>query len=309
MQPCSSSPTSETFPDASDTGWTEVAGPRTAVPSGATFGSGWTWTGTEVKITTANANVSNLDIAGGLLIQANGVTVSNCTIAGNATVGGTSAGTILNNNLVTNSGQSAACVTIAAGTTNTTVSNCTLTGVNATTGRVAYGVQDTSGNNGTLVESCQMIFCRVGGNAGGGQWLSNFIHNMGFVTGDHVDGIDVEGTNGGPLLIQGNSIQVNQNQTAALHMNTITGGTPNTNMTFNNNLVAGGDYSVYGGNSGPLASSCNNLVFTNNWFSTVFYPAGGSDGPATAFSATATGNVWSNNKWYDGLKTGQIVPS
>ena len=296
------------FPCAETTGAT-ITGTRTTVPVPATSGTGWTWNvgSSLVKIQTDNAVVSGLDVAGGLLVQANGVTVSNCTFTGNCTVGGTSAGTTLSNLRVTNSGSSAACITIASGTSGTKVSRCTLSGVDPGIGRVAYGVQDSSNDPDTLVEYCDICWWRVGGQAIAGTWRYNYIHDAGFLTTDHTDGIDVEGTAGHPLLIAGQ-----HDPRPARPDRPPCTRTPRrsaiTDMTASGNLFAGGGYAVYGGNSGSFAGTSQGIQFTGNWFSTMYYASGGVFGAGTAWNNTATGNAWSGNKWLDGASAGQTIP-
>jgi hypothetical protein len=74
------------------------------------------------------------------------------------------------------------------------------------------------------------------------------------------------------------------------------------------------------GSTATLSASCTTgtvtvtlhyttgLVFTNNAFSTMYYPTSGDFGPVTDVNQYGTGNVWSGNYWYDGVNAGQAVP-
>lgn len=297
------------FPCAETTG-ANVTGPLTAVPGTATSGTGWTWVGgasNEVKITTANANVSGLDVAGGLLIQANGVTVSNCKFAGNCAVGGTSAGTTLSNIQVTHKGSTAAGITLQSGTSATRITRCTVSGQDPGIGRLSYCIQDSSSDPSTLVEYCNLSWARIFGSAVAGTWRGCYMHDAGFVGGDHTDGIDVEGTAGHSLAITGNTILVALSQTAPIHMNPSLSAI--TNVTVSGNLLAGGGFCIYCANTGQnFSSTSQGIAVTDNWFSTMYYALGGLFGAGTQYSTTATGNAWTGNRWLDGASAGQAIP-
>jgi hypothetical protein len=207
---------------------------------------------------------------------------------------------------VTNSGASASGISLGSATAGNTVTNCTVSGTDAAAGRLNIGIADNSTDGATVVTYCNVWWCRISGSAGSGTWAANFFHDSGFQAGDHTDGIDVEGTGGHSLAVTGNTLLVPLNQTSPLHMNSF--GTAITNVTVAGNLFAGGDYCIYAGNTGPLASSSQGVVVQNNWFSVMFFSTGGFFGSGTAYSATATGNAWTNNRWLDGPNAGQLIP-
>ena len=68
------------------------------------------------------------------------------------------------------------------------------------------------------------------------------------------------------------------------------------NRLIDNNLLAGGGYTIYAGQN-PGGLKTYNIRVTNNRISKKFYPRGGSFGPATAHNKFGSGNVWSNNVW------------
>ncbi len=68
-----------------------------------------------------------------------------------------------------------------------------------------------------------------------------------------------------------------------------------TNKTVVDNLLAGGDYSIYGGTAHKDPTS--NIVIEDNEFSQLYYPRAGHFGPVAYFDPTGSGNVWSGNVW------------
>ena len=120
------------------------------------------------------------------------------------------------------------------------------------------------------------------------------------VSTDHVNGSPPTAMTD-PLLIQHNTMLNSYGQTDAIGL--FQDFTVVSNVTINDNLLAGGGYTIYGGMGSHGQSS--NIMVTNNVFSTMYYPQGGHYGPATAFDPTASGNVWSGNAWTNG----KTIPS
>jgi hypothetical protein len=76
-------------------------------------------------------------------------------------------------------------------------------------------------------------------------------------------------------------------------------------VTIKDNLLAGGAYTLYGGLSGNQgASSTPGVTITGNRFSAMYYPNGGTYGPA---AHVWSGDVWSGNTWADGPHAGQAI--
>jgi hypothetical protein len=128
----------------------------------------------------------------------------------------------------------------------------------------------------------------------------NYIHDVGFKDGDHTNGMTVNGSTT-PLTVRHNTVLVSTVQTDAISLFEDVG--VEANKIIDNNLVAGGGYSIYGGQNvgGPQAF---NIQIINNRFSRVYYAKGGYYGYATAYNSKASGNVWSGNVWDD---TGHAV--
>jgi hypothetical protein len=78
------------------------------------------------------------------------------------------------------------------------------------------------------------------------------------------------------------------------------------NTTVIDNYIGGGSYSIYPGGG----SSSSNVHIIDNVFSTRYWPNGGFYGPvASKYWHFGRGNAWSNNRWADGPKAGQLVPA
>jgi hypothetical protein len=67
------------------------------------------------------------------------------------------------------------------------------------------------------------------------------------------------------------------------------------NKTIKGNLLAGGSYTLYGGDS--LGNITYNILIEGNRFSKVYYPKSGQYGPAAYFGLLGIGNAWSGNVW------------
>ncbi len=67
------------------------------------------------------------------------------------------------------------------------------------------------------------------------------------------------------------------------------------NVTVSDNLLAGGGYTIYGGEGAKGHPS--HIVITGNRISTQFFRLGGRWGPVAYFNSHAYGDVWSGNVW------------
>lgn len=149
---------------------------------------------------------------------------------------------------------------------------------------------------------------------GQGNVHDNYIHDVQafkYATGsgsawDHTDAFISTGANNQPLVIEHNSFlnQTPLSKGASASVGLFADFGPVKNVTVDNNLLAGGAYSLYPG-GGPTSS---NIVITNNKFSMMFDASGGAYGPvAGSYWHTGSGNRWSGNVWYDGPNKGQLV--
>src|SRR6266536_1186448 len=201
------------------------------VPAQVTSGPGWTWNATtKTAVVTADGTVvSGLSVSGTLQINADNVTVKNVK--------------------VTTGGNFGISLTHTAGVT---IANSTISGQNATTGRVGSAIDDVYGDStGMTLKYNNISNFKTAIQISTGLADSNYIHDPGYLAGDHTNGFYV---NGGtqPLTIQNNTIFDPLGQTDAINLDAGTPGpaAPVANKTVRNNLLAGGSYTISGG-AGP----------------------------------------------------------
>jgi len=126
----------------------------------------------------------------------------------------------------------------------------------------------------------------------------SYIHDLASFDGAHNDGI--EATNAVNIRIVHNTILNSNGQTSALMLSEY-GSKADTQVLVQGNLFAGGGYTVYGG--APDTAQGHKVI--DNVFSTRFFPDSGHYG--AVYYWRSTGNTWSNNRWVDGPKAGQLV--
>jgi len=271
---CATNPATCGYPGASNTGVPSTMTLK-KVPSQVSSGPGWHfdprgW----VEVDGSGAVLTGLYIPYNLDISASNVTVNYVKVV----TGGPNAFGIS--------------VRHAA---NVTISNSTITGLNTGQGRVMTGVKDVyADSTGLTVLRDNISMAETGVQLEAGLVQDSYIHNTGYITGDHVNGVTSNGGGAGLLTVQHNTILINRGQTDAVGLFEDFGVQQNRVIT--GNLVAGGAYSIYGGqNSGGAPTS--NITVTGNRFSSIYYPHGGAYGPAAYFSSTGQGNTWSGNTW------------
>jgi hypothetical protein len=294
--------TGPAFPTAGSTGAVLPGGLVTVGTGHLTSGSGWTWDPVAELVTISGAGTvfDSYNVLGGVFVNADNVTVSNCSIAAGVQVSG--ANGTFTNCAVTDTEFG---FNLNPPSTGTAIRNCTISGLDAGANRVAYGVYSDTSDPSLLVTGCKIFWMeagihtpQLGGYTISGCWIGDF----GYTGTDHSDGIFIVGTATG--LITGNTIINQLDQTDAIFMDNRQGAVGN--FTITGNLLGGGDYAFYGGalTGGPYGYATN-AVFSGNYFTTQVYPNGGQFGPATAWSPA--GNTWSGNTWYDGPGAGQPV--
>ena len=167
-------------------------------------------------------------------------------------------------------------------------------GPNSPSSRLETGIKDVYGDAmGTTVRKSEIIHTATGIQMGQGTIVANFIHKMAYSGDDHVNGITSNGSTK-PLSIIRNTIFNEIHQTDAIGLFQDFG--LEANRRIENNLLAGGGYTLYAG-EGPSDASSYNIRVVGNRFSTHLFPKGGSYGPFTAFNSYGKGNVWSGNIW------------
>ena len=303
------------FPGPGTTGADLTGITLTSVPAQATSGPGWTWSsaGGYAQITGAGATFSGYAIpAGGIYVKAPGVTVENCSVGGSYGIYVQSAGdsATISNCVVVTPGGGNACIAFEAGTQYGTVENCTLSGTGAGAGRITSGVVSNSADPLFTMTGCDVSWCKNcfenAQNPAGIINVSitgNYMHDLGFVALDHTDTLYLSYGIGG--VISGNTLY-NQLAESNVLLGTAMNPVP---LAVTGNLLAGAGYTVQaGGPTGHITYSgpMQNLTFTGNFFSTLYYPDSGVYGPVENWGVPA--NTWSGNCWLDGPLAGQEIP-
>ncbi len=272
-----------TFPGASTTG-VPAGTVLKSVPGQVSSGTGWKFissSGGYVSVTGAGAVLSGLSIPYNINVTANNVTLKNdkVVVAGNYGIS-------------------------LRHTAGVTIENSTVSGTNATSGRVEYAIDDIYEDSTGIVVSGNNVsdFCH-GVQVSAGLVTGNYIHDPGLIAGDHIDGIFDPGF-AGALMISGNTILNSFTQTSAISLDASAAGTLVANKTVENNLLGGGGYAIYGGDS--LGNTTSNIVIKNNTFSQAYFPKSGQYGPVGYFNPAGTGNVWTGNVWGS---SGVTIPS
>jgi hypothetical protein len=260
------------FPDTTDTGVPGGTDLR-LVPGQVSSGPGWHYDPKRgyVMVTGRGAVLSGLSIPCNLDIDASDVTVRDVRV-----VTGGYFGISLRH------------------TVGVTIEDTTISGQDLTTGRVNSAIDDVYGDStGIVIKNDDISRFRTGVQVSTGLIVGNYIHDPGYIRGDHTNGIYVAGTTE-PLTIYGNSIFNNLGQTDDINLHAPSSRQDLANKLVVGNLLAGGGYSIYGGVRNGRTS---NIVITDNEFGQIYYPNGGRYGPAAYFNPRQAGNVWSENIW------------
>jgi Right handed beta helix region len=279
---CAAKPSSCGYPDATNTGVPSGTALK-QVPGQVSSGPGWHYNAaTNAVIVTVNGTVlSGLYIPYNLTINASNVTVKDVQVV----TGGAFAISLTH-------------------TTGVTIENSAISGQNSTTGRVNEAIDDVYGDStGMVIKDNNISYFRIAVQVSTGLVDGNYIHDPGYIAGDHTNGVV---TNGGtqPLVIENNTIFNSQGQTDAISVDPATSGMSVANKTIEGNFLAGGGYAIYGGD-GQANTTTSTIVIKDNRFGQLYYPKSGQFGPVVYFDHTGTGNTWSGNSWDT---TGQAIP-
>lgn len=245
------------------------------VPEQKTSGPGWTWDSRGwVSINGDGAVFDGYDVRATIDVVADNVTIRNTRI----TLGGESFGIALRHSQ------------------NTTVERTEITAPDAGANRLLVGIKDIYGDSrGTRVLTSDISRTSTGVQIDAGLVQDNYIHDLGLKGGDHVNGTT---SNAGTsqLILRHNTVFNRHNQTDAISLFQDFG--PQSNRIIDNNLLAGGGYTIYAGANPGKESTATNIAVTNNRISRIYYPNGGSYGPVTAYTSGG-GNTFSGNIWDD----------
>ena len=209
--------------------------------------------------------IDGVDVTGDIDIYARDVTVRNCRV----TVSDAYWGIMIRD-------------------TGVTVTDCEING----SGSSGQGILDVGG--GLVAAQRNNIYGFADGIMSEvGLLEANYVHDLEGGPGAHHDGIQNGG--GGPQIIRHNTVVNPHDETSAIALFQDFGA-PAHDVTVEDNLLAGGGYTVYGGD-GDLETS--NLHFVGNRFGRVVWPNSGYWGPVAYWAAGEPGNVWSDNVWDD----------
>lgn len=275
---CIRRPSACGYPDSSTTGVTPGSVLR-KVPQQVSSGPGW-----------------HYDPRGWITIDGDGVVVSNLDVRVSVEISGT--GVTFRNSRVQVTGES-----WGVGLKHS--HGATITGNDiyspAATGpsRLLVGIKDVYGDaTGTKVLRNDISHTSSGVQTHEGLIQGNYIHDMGFNAGDHLNGTTSNGSTV-PLSIIGNTVLNDYGQTDAISLFQDFGR--EANRLIKGNLVAGGGYTIYGGaNAG--APGTWNIRIIGNRFSRVYFSNSGGYGPLAAWDPSGAGNTFSGNVWDDSLK-------
>jgi hypothetical protein len=261
------------YPDGTTTG----VRPGTTlikVPSQATTGPGWQWDSRGwVRVEDDGAVIESLEVSGSIEVEAADVTIRNSRVVES----GERFGIALRH------------------TRGVTVEDCEVSGLDAGSGRLAVGIKDVYGDSrGTVVRRTEVFDTATGIQLYQGLVEDNYVHDLGLVDGDHVNGVMDNGGVKEPLVIRHNTILNPHRQTDAIALFQDFGG--QSDRTIEDNLLGGGAYTVYGGGD---KTPTTKIRILRNRFARAYFPKGGAFGPVTAFTPKGTGNQWQGNVWDD----------
>lgn len=272
---CAAEPSACGYPDETNTG-IPAGTTLTRVPAEATQGDGWSWNETYqmIEVDSAGATLENLDVAGGIDVNASDVTIRHCRI----TLSGESWGIGLRH------------------ANDVTVDGCEISSPSAAgPDRLLVAIKDVYGDTtGSQILRNDLSHASTAIQIANGLFQDNYIHDFGLNEGDHLNGVTVGGGDATALLVKHNTIFNDHGQTDAISLFQDFGG--ESNKTIDDNLVAGGGYCIYGGAG---ATQTSNIRITNNRVSPLYFPAGGDYGWLAAWDETGPGNVVSGNIWDD----------
>jgi hypothetical protein len=270
------------YPDARNTGVPPGITLK-KVPGQVSSGRGWSYDARthQVNVTGSGAVLAGLSIRCNLNITASNVTINHDRVRTSGTFG----------------------ISVRH-TADVTIENSAVSGLNKTTGRVNYAIDDTYGDStGLVIRNNNVADWRIGVNVSSGRVTGNYIHDPGYISGDHTDGLfDNGGTR--PETISGNTILDSLSEVDAIFLAGIP-GQDISNKIITDNLLGGGDFTIY---AGSHARSASNIVIRDNRFSRLYYPMSGHYGPVADFDRRGKGNVWSGNVWAARVQPGDVRP-
>lgn len=176
-----------------------------------------------------------------------------------------------------------------------TISHVEIAGKDKGLGSVQYAILNQT-NNRVFVDHANLHHCSDCIQGEPMTVTDSYIHDLANPPGAHIDGFQCNARC--QVTLRHNTILNEWPQTSAIAL-FADFGTP-VDSTIDDNLLAGGGYTIYGG-----IGASSGITVTDNRFSRLYYPQSGSFGLETAVNRSGPGNQWSGNVWDD---TNQPIP-
>jgi hypothetical protein len=270
---CGADPHACGFPDATNTG-PPVGMTLKTVPGQVSSGPGWYY-----------------DPSGWVEVDGNGAVLSGLYIPCNVNV--TASNVIIEDDAIVVSGQQAG-VSLRH-TSTVTIEDSDIYSPYAGADRLMTGIKDVYGDStGLQILGDNIWHTATGVQVESGLIQNSYIHDPGYRSGDHTNGITSNGGRTALLTVRHNTIFIDRSQTDAIGLFEDFGVQANRVIT--NNLLAGGGYTIYAGQN-PGQQTAYNIQITNNQISQIYYPDGGYYGHVDLFNPDGSGNLWAGNSW------------
>ena len=251
-------------------------------PTNGSVGKGWYWDyrGYLVAATTG-AVIQDVSTAGTIDIRAPNVTVRDTLV--DCACGQSGYDVIIRD---TDTGA-------VANADNATIEDSTLTD---STDSTYADVVEESGVGGMKILRSNLSGAGNGvhnGDGGPSDLIEDsYIHNLANCCGFHDEDVHID--SGGPMVMIHNTFLNQLDQTASVIINQ-DAPPPPSNITIEDNLLAGGDYSIYGGDAGSAYSGPATYIrIINNRLSPIYFSKIGQWGWLAIYDHN-TGNVCSGN--------------
>lgn len=277
---CAPEPHACGYPDSTNTGVPAGTALR-KVPGQITKGPGWHWDPRGwIVATKSGAVIKDISVNASISVNAPNVTIKDSYVGCTG-----SCDFIIIVRDTTTGGKANANNTIVEDSTIIDTSHRSGAGISAEDVQNTRVLRDNISGEGVGV-----LF-----GGGGGEIENTYIHDLAICCGFHNE--DFQTTADGNAVLEHNTLFNQNDQTSDVQITQDFGG--QANVTVDNNLLAGGGYSVYGGNSGAgKTGPARDIKITNNRLSKLFFNKCGYYGWLTAFnSSQAEGNILSGNYW------------
>jgi hypothetical protein len=291
-QPPASTSSSTTSSQPSTTGSTSTSTATSTAGGGTTKGCA------SAPSSCGYPDASNTGVQSGVALKAasscpsgstNGQVIENLSLS-NCSINVTATGVVIRNVKLTTTNPDGWAIIVRDGA-SATIQNVEIAGKDTGAGSVQYAVLSQTDARVTI-DKADMHHCANCVQGDHVTVTNSYVHDMANPPGAHVDGILC--TSVCDVVLRHNTVLNRYTQTSAIAL-FADFGTPR-NSVVDNNLLAGGGYTTYGG-----GDSATGIRFTNNRFSRLYFSNGGEYGVNTSFRSSNTGNEWSGNIWDDTL--------